>query len=197
MTFLSRFGNMVVVDEPVYKSELTGGLGYMAGFYSQIADSTTITNTTTETSLIGSGIGSLSVPANTFLQGNAYTLKMGGFISCNNADQITIRIKSGSVILGTTNLITLSKATNQIWQVDANFIIRQIGTIGVASIKTHFVFSFEDDSSDSFISHSADVTNNTTFDTTTINALNVTAQWGTASVSDSIYTTFLNLNKIF
>ena len=56
MTYLSRFGNMTVVDEPVYKSELFSGLGYMAGFYSQTADSTTITNTTTETTLARLGL---------------------------------------------------------------------------------------------------------------------------------------------
>jgi hypothetical protein len=39
--------------------------------------------------------------------------------------------------------------------------------------------------------------NNTTFDTTVSNALNVTAQWGTASSGNNIYSDIFILNKIY
>lgn len=39
--------------------------------------------------------------------------------------------------------------------------------------------------------------NNTTFDTTIANTLNITAQWGNASLQNSIYTDILNLYKIY
>ena len=197
MTFLSRFGNMSVVDEPVYKSELVGGLGYVAGFFSQTTDSVVITNTTTETTLIDGGVGTLSVPANTFLKGNAYSVRIGGIINCQNGDTITLKTKSGSTILGTTGLITLKQATNKVWQMDINFVIREIGISGVASIKTHFFFSYEEDSSDKISTQAYDVLNNTTFDTTILNTLDITAQWGTAKIQDQIYSTIFNLNKVF
>lgn len=195
--FLSRFGNLIVEDEPVYKSELTGGLGYTAGFYSQIADSTSITDTTTESSLIGSGIGTLSVPANTFKQGNAYIVKMAGRLSTPNLDTITFRVKSGSVILGTTGAITLRLATNTPFDMHIHFVIRNEGVSGVATILTHFLFSYEEDASDTFESHAFININNTTFDTTISNTLDITAQWGQQDVQDIIYSQAMNLNKIF
>lgn len=199
MTFLSRFANMTVVDEPVYKSELFGGLGYVAGFYSQTSDSATITNTTTESTLIGAGVGQLSVPANTFQVGNAYLVKIGGIISSPNGDLVRFRIKAngGTTVLADTGNITLKNATNKVWQLEIQFVIRAIGAAGAASIKTHFVFSYEEDSSDKFDSQAFDVLNNTTFNTTILNTLDITAQWGQLSASDSIYSTVLNLNKIF
>ena len=199
MTYASRFGNMTVVDEPVYKSELFGGLGYVTGFYSQTANSTTITNTTTETTLIGSGVGSLSVPANTFQVGNAYLVKIGGIISSQNGDLIRFKVKanSGTIILADTRDITLKASTNKVWQLEIQFVIRAIGADTVASIKTHFVFSYEEDSSDKFDSQAFDVLNNTTFDTTINNTLDITATWGQGKVQDSIYSTVFNLNKIF
>lgn len=190
---------MTVVDEPVYKSELFSGLGYMASFYSQTADSTTITNTTTETTLIGSGVGSLSVPANTFKVGNAYLVKIGGVISSQNGDLIRFKVKanSGTIILADTGNITLKSATTKVWQLEIQFVIRTIGADTVASIKTHFVFSYEEDSSDKFDSQAFDVLNNTTFDTTIQNTLDITATWGQAKTQDSIYSTVCNFNKIF
>ena len=60
-TYDSRYGNLKVVDEPVYKSELTAGTSVMGGLYSQTANSETITGSGVEGSLIGSGVGGLSV----------------------------------------------------------------------------------------------------------------------------------------
>ena len=39
--------------------------------------------------------------------------------------------------------------------------------------------------------------NNTTFDTTIANTLDVTLQWGSASASNSIYSDIFVLNKIY
>lgn len=199
MTFSSRFPNLKVVDEPVYKSELVAGLGYMSAFYSQTSNSTTITNSTTETTIIGNGIGELSVPANTFLKGNAYIAKIGGIISSENGDLISFKVKAngGTVILADTGNITLKASTNKVWQLEIQFVIREIGTTGVASIKTHFVFSYEEDSSNKFDSQAFDVLNTTTFNTTILNTLDITTQWGQAKSADSIYSTVMNLNKIF
>lgn len=190
---------MTVVDEPVYKSELFGGLGYVAGFFSQTSDSPIITNTTTESTLIGSGVGTLSVPANTFKVGNSYIAKIGGIMSSQNGDLIRFKVKAdtGTIILADTGNITLKTSTNKVWQLEIQFVIRAIGADTVASIKSHFVFSYEENASDNFESHAFDVINNTTFDTTIENTLDITVTWGQTKVGDSIKSTVFNLNKIF
>jgi hypothetical protein len=188
---------MTVVDEPVYKSELFFGLGYMAGFYSQIQNSPTITNTTTETSLIGVGVGTLAVPANTLQVGNAFIVRMGGFLSALNNEPITINLKSNGSILATTGVISLNTTTNLIWQMDITFVVRGVGSAGAASLENHFVFSYEENANDKFTSHAVDVVNNTTFDTGILNTLEITATWGNAIVGNSIYSTVFNLNKMY
>lgn len=141
MTYNSRFPHMNVQDEPVYKSELTSGLGYCSGIFSQTSDSLVVTNTTLETSLIDGGVGNLSIPANTFKVGSSYLVKIGGLISCQNGDSLILKSKSnGSVILGSTGSIVLKQATNKVWQMEINLIVRSIGVSGQASIKSHFFF---------------------------------------------------------
>ena len=49
----------------------------LSGLYAQTALGTAITNTIVETSLIGAGVGTLSVPPNTFKVGDMWT-----FILC-------------------------------------------------------------------------------------------------------------------
>lgn len=172
-------------------------LGSTAGLFSQIADSTPITNTTTAASVIGTGVGSLSVPANSFLVGNAYTVKVGGIISTLVNHKITFFLKSGATTLANTGLITLSAATNSIWQLEVTFVIHALGVAGVADLKSHFLFSYEENASDKFEGHAFDINNNATFDTTILNTLDIDAKWNQTSASDSIYSTVLNLNKIY
>lgn len=69
------------------------------GLFAQTANSTTITTTTDELTLIDGGVGSLIVPANGFEVGDSFRLEMGGIISAHNNDTIRIRLKSGSVVV--------------------------------------------------------------------------------------------------
>ena len=86
------------------------------GLYAQTVQSATVTNTTTETSIIGTGVGGLTVAPNTFRVGDSYHGKIGGVISNQNNDEITIRIKTGTTVLATTGLISLTTATSQGWE---------------------------------------------------------------------------------
>jgi hypothetical protein len=102
--------------------------------YAQTDISQIITNTTTETSLIGTGEGILTVPAFTFVNGDSFVATMGGEISNLNNTNITIRIKSGIISLVDTGLIQLKQGLNQFYQITIYFTIRTIGGVGVASI---------------------------------------------------------------
>jgi hypothetical protein len=69
------------------------------GLFSQIADGPSVGNTLIETSIVGSGIGSLTIPANTLKAGDSFHLKIGGLISTQPNHKITIRAKSDGVVL--------------------------------------------------------------------------------------------------
>jgi hypothetical protein len=171
---------------------ITGGL------FAQTANSTIITNTDVESSLINGGVGSLSVPANFFKAGDSFRVVMAGVVNANNNQNITIRVKAGSIILLDSNLQNLgSSIINDVWSLNIDFTIRTIGGPGVASIVTLGSFHYTKTNNASVQGFGFNSINNTTFNTTIPNALNVTAQWQTASTGNNIYSDIFILNKTY
>ena len=167
------------------------------GLFAQTVNSVPITNTTTETSITGTGVGSLSVPANGFQVGDSFHAKLIGMMSTANNHTIRIRIKSGSVLLADTGVITLGNSTNRPFEINVYFTIKSLGAAGVASIVSGGIYSYTKNASTSFEGTGFNTVNNTTFDTTINNTLDVTAQWGQASASDSVYTDLFVLHKLY
>lgn len=169
-----------------------------AGLFAQITDSTIITATTVETSLISTGVGTLSVPANAFEVGDSFNGFLDGEISCLGSATIQIRVKTLlGVILLDSGLIDLSVATLKSWTLSLQFTIRALGTSGVASISSGGVFSYVRNGADNFDGYVLGTVNNTTFDTTLNNTLIITAQWNTNNASNSIFSRNFVLNKVF
>ena len=168
---------------------------YNFGLYVQTGDSATVVNTIVETTILDGGIGSLSIPANYFTPGDSFNVKIGGIVSANNGDVITIKIKSGSVILGTDTITFTNSTTNRPWDFNCDFTIRTIGAPTVASIVANGVFTYSVGSD--VYGGSFNTLNNTTFDTTNPNTLDFTITWGTASAGNSIYSSMCILKKTF
>jgi len=174
----------------------SGTSSSVGGLFSQTGDSPN-NATIIETTLIDGGVGSLSVPANGFAVGDSFSVVMGGKISCSNNDPITIRVKSGAVVLATTGLISLPQITLKNWELELSFTIRQIGTAGVASIVTHGDFLYLRDSSSGFEGITFSTVNNTTFNTTISNTLDITAQWSTLNAAHVLYSEIFTLSKTY
>lgn len=168
-----------------------------AGLFAQTADSTPIANTLVLGSLLGTGVGTLSVPANGFQVGDSFHLKVSGLISSKNNDDITITIRSNSVILATTGLINLPQTTNKVWELEVDFTIRAIGAAGVANLNTNGQFIYNKDAANAVEGVGFSSINNTTFDTTILNTLEVDAQWGQADLQNSIYSANCSLFKTY
>ena len=166
------------------------------GFYSQTAISTTIVNTDVETSLIGAGVGNLSVPPNSFNLGDSFVARMGGEVSNLNNNFIQIKVKSGSIILVDTGLIELKQSNNQFWQLLICFTIRNIGGVGVASIISNGSFTHIRNNTGTEV-FGFNTINDTDFNTTILNTLDITAEWQNASNSNSIHSDYFCLNKIY
>jgi hypothetical protein len=185
-------GTTTVINIPGYPATINYGL------FAQTANSTLITNTTAESSLINGGVGTLTIPANGFSVGDSFRAVFGGVINANNNQNITIRVKAGSIVLldsGPQNLG--SSVINDVWSLNIDFTIRAIGAAGVASIVSLGSFHYTKTNNASVQGFGFNTVNNTTFDTTVSNALNVTAQWGTASSGNNIYSDIFILNKIY
>jgi hypothetical protein len=168
------------------------------GLFAQTANSTIITNTTVESSLINGGVGTLTIPANGFQVGDSFRAVFGGVMNANNNQNITIRVKAGSIVLLNSGIQNLgSSVINDVWSLNIDFTIRAIGAAGVASIVILGAFHYTKTNNASVQGFGFNAVNNTTFDTTISNALNVTAQWGTASSGNNIYSDIFILNKIY
>lgn len=167
------------------------------GLYAQTQNSVPVTGTIAETSLIGVGIGTLSVPANTFQVGDSFRADFGGVLSAQNGNTLRIRVKSGSIVLADSGPQTMPNITNNVWQLSINFTIRKIGGPGVASIVTLGVFHDVKTANGQQQGFAFNFVNPTTFNTTIINNLGVTAQWSSTNINNSIYSDIFVLNKIY
>ena len=168
------------------------GNATLFGLYAQTVNSATITNTTTETSVIGSGVGGLTVPANTFLRGDSYHAKIGGVISAQNGDDITINIKTGSTVLASTGSISLSPVTALGWELELDFTIASLTATGSMCTNGNFAYNRDTGSLEGFVFQDVQ-----TIDTTIDNTLDITVTWGQAKTQDQIYSANFVLFKTY
>ena len=178
-------------------SQIIYSQGNSYGLFAQTANSTTVTGTTTESTLINGGVGTLSIPANGFQIGDSFRADFGGLLSSKNNDTIRIRVKAGSILLADSGTQTMSTAVDDVWQLSINFTVRTLGGAGVASIVSLGVFHSTKQSNGSQTGFAFNTVNNTTFDTTIPNTLNVTVQFSSNSTDNSIYSDISVLNKIY
>lgn len=180
-----------IKNKPTIPSTLNYGL------FAQTANSTVITATDRENTLIDGGVGTLTVPANGFSVGDSFRVEMGGIMSAHNNDKITIRLKAGSVDLGDSGPLTLPQISNQVWALSVTFTVRAIGGAGVASIVSLAQFHILKKASGTQQGFAWNTINSTTFDTTISNTLNITAQFSSTNANNSIYSDIFTLIKTY
>lgn len=162
------------------------------GLYAQTQQGPTVTNTEVETSIIGSGVGGLTIPANTFKVGDSYHAKIGGVISTLNNHEITINAKADGSILTTTGLVSLEVATTQSWEMEVDFTIAAIGTVGTVKSNGNFIYNRNTGSYVGVAFNDTEV-----LDTTIDQTLDILVQWNQRSSSDIIFTHQFVLYKIY
>jgi len=174
------------------------GQRFIGGLFAQTASSAPVTNTVTPTTIVGTGVGTLSVPENGFNIGDSFVAQVGGIISTGNGQTIQIRVfgGTGSTLLADTGVISLPNGlTNRPWDLYITFTVRALGAATTASIVSSGIFSYA--SANDLLGADFNTINDTTFDTTINNTLDVEVTWGATDASNSITTTQFVLTKIF
>jgi hypothetical protein len=166
------------------------------GLFAQTGNSTTHTGTSFGT-LIDGGVGSLVVKPNGFSVGDSFKVEMSGLLSAQNNNTITIRLNSNATVLADSPAFTLPQITNQVFMLSVNFTVRSIGAAGVASIVTVAQLHILKAASGTQEGFAWNVVNNTTFNTTISNTLNIQAKFSSSSANNSIYSDIFILNKIY
>lgn len=170
------------------------------GIFTQTANSTPVGGPINASgNLIGTGVGSLTVPANGFQVGDSFRLSMGGHLDSVNNKVLNIfgiEAASSATLFATGN-ITMPGCTDEHWNLEVIFTIRAIGAAGVASIASSGYFIFTKDAAFSFEGENFSAINNTTFDTTINTVLSIKATWNDGTVGNSIYSETGVLTKIY
>jgi hypothetical protein len=177
------------------------GLTPVGGLSSGTSNSATLGGSTAEQSILASTfVGSRQAPANTFKTGDAYVATLAGNFSSDGSDTLTLRLKGGA--LGTTTLSTLvvplNNSSGVYFELEINFVVRQIGAAGVADLAINYDFTYNQSAmGGSFSGERLCENNNTTFDTEILNQLDITAQFSSTSGSNSIETILSTLGKTY
>ena len=167
------------------------------GLFSQTGASADVTGTTVETTLIDGGVGTLTVPANGFSVGDSFRAVMNGQMNVANNQTIRIRVKAGSIILADSGVQNITNLTGNVWFLNIDFTVRQIGAAGIASLASVGSFHYTKTVNGTVEGFSFNTTNSTTFDTTTSNTLNITVQWGSNNAGNTIHSDVFVLNKTY
>jgi hypothetical protein len=167
------------------------------GLFTQTVQGPQVSNTIVESSLVGTGLGTLSVPPNGFLAGDSFHAVMTGHLSCGNNEGFRIRIKANSILLADTGALTLNTSTNRHFKLEVFFTVRSIGISGVAAIVSGGNFIYTKNASVSFEGADFSTETITGFDTTILNTLSITAQWSATNPANNIYSELFTLNKTY
>ena len=175
--------------------------GSNGGVWSQIGDSTILQNSSVETSILGSGVGTLTIPRDTWIVGQSYKFVLSGRISTKATNEpFQFWLKSGSTILTFASLflelITFG-VEGKYFEINLQLTCRAIGGIGVAVLESQGRIDYVIDTNSALKTRMLDNKNFTTFDTTIDNTLDLTAKWTTADPNNTIQSKMGNFRKTY
>ncbi len=151
----------------------------------------TIANSTTETAISSTGVGSLTLPANFFVAGKTIRICGRGYHSSASAPTIRIKVKFGSTVILDTTAVTSGNDTNAMIEIAGDITCRTTGASGTVFAQGQY-HEFGSSPNAFQMVNTATVT----VDTTASQAITVTAQWGTASASNTISLTNLTVEAL-
>lgn len=172
-------GYLIIASEGWFRSRV----------FAQSAD-VTVANTTSETSLVGSGSGFTSMPALFYTQYAVLRVKARGIISNTGTPNIQMRFRGGSAgtteLATTNNIATASSLSNTGWTLDLTLTCRTTGASGTAAVNGYLTIGTN--------TYPLANTTTKTIDTTGVQAHSVSVFWGAASASNTITCQELSLN---
>jgi len=153
-----------------------------------ITSSTTYNSSTAETSLIGAGQGSLTLPIGLFPVGASYALNIYGTVRTSGPGQtIRFRLKSTSGTIADTGLFSLTSLGSPV----AFTLTSQFTYTGGTSCTGSISFNWNGSSTNMITSTLG------TFNSAIAQTINLTAQWSNASANNSIISTIGTLTRVY
>jgi len=194
---LSAFKPLNMNNGGINNVSSINGLTPQGGVYSGTSDGVVINNTTEQSVLPASGVGSLTIPANGFSVGDCFHCVVAGDCSFDKDDTIQIKLKENGSILAQTPVFDLedAQAGDNAFEIEIDFTIRSIGATG--SIATNFDFTYNKTGVDSKDFRGTRAMDVQTIDTTVSSTLDITVQFPTNITPSSLQTRLFRLQKVF
>lgn len=181
--------SIVGVLYPETKATGTTAQTYSAAFppntamFTATADATA-GNSVSELTIVGTGVGTKTLDAGLLRAGRTLRFTVQGFITNTATPTLNIKIKAGSTILASTGAQTTTTITGtRAFIATATATCRTVGATG--TMYTQGTFSY-DTNVTGFAMEDMVSSATVTLDTTASQALDVTATWGTANVSNTM-----------
>jgi hypothetical protein len=168
------------------------GLTPIGGKFSQYGK-TTLTNTTTETSIIAVGEGSLVFGANTLVRGHSFKVRCGGNVTTNNGTTtLTVRFKLNAATFHTLTMTDVKSNADGVFTINLYTTFTATGASG--SMKFNGSLNIGDGNT---IYHPIIQVSPFVINTTIDQTLDITAQWIAASASYILENEMTVVNKIY
>lgn len=159
--------------------------------FSGTADKT-VANTTTETSLMPTGVGSATLAANSFSVGKVLKVRLAGRYGTKDAPagNIDVKVKLGATVVNSVASHALDPSeTDQYWRLELCLTCRTTGASGTVIGQTAWEHAALSSGNTAMEVASMVATGVVTVDTTASKLVDVTAQFSTANASNTITTT--------
>jgi len=171
------------------------------GIWSQTGDGPLLANSTTETTISGPGVGSLTIPADTWFKGQSFELRLWGEISALQSDIINISINNGPTKVVDTGGVTFLAIGGGGAMIPFEVIIcmtcRDIGQPGIAKLHYSGQVNTRANSGGQYRSYGFNVLNDFNFDTTINQVWDITGKWNNADPDNQVRILNANLKRTF
>lgn len=156
----------------------------------------TVGNTTDETTMIGSGVGLLTIPAGSLAIGDIIEVHIEGHYSTKSAPvgNLTIRPKIGGTAVSANADAPNEGETDMHFDIVFNFVVRTLGATGTCFGSGHGIYQYTVGGEVTQF-WPLDGASTTEIDTTSDLAIDFTAQWETQDASNTLTVTQCIIKK--
>lgn len=154
----------------------------------------TVANTVSETSIVGTGVGTKTLPANFFVAGKTVRIRVKGTLGDTLTPTLQIKAKYGAtVILDSTAVTLVTFSGTPQFAIDLDITCRSTGAAG--TVQCGGTWDIQPTGVGTNTRYWLPQ-NLATIDTTASSALDVTATWGAASASNTISGTITSIEVL-
>lgn len=155
----------------------------------------TVSNTAAETTLLGAGVGTLTIPANFMVVGKSMRLHMSGTVTNTGVPTLQIKAKLGATTIADSTAFATAVITGTMgWTLDVDLTCRTAGASGTVFAQGQFAYTptIGTPARASLVNTAV----SSAIDFTATKLVDVTATWGTASASNTIVQTNGNVENL-